>query len=89
MSDIPLELASVVFSKAGRDAGKFFAVIELVDDSFVKLADGELRRLEAPKLKKIKHLRVVAPPLEKIAEKLTLGIKIFDAELRSALRAYK
>ena len=50
-----IELGSVVFSKAGRDAGRFYIVTEIVSDEFVKIADGELRRIDKPKLKKIKH----------------------------------
>lgn len=82
-----IELGSVVFSKAGRDAGRFYIVTEIVSDEFVRIADGELRRIDKPKLKKIKHLRVEAVN-EKLAEKLRDGKKVFDAEIRSNLRAY-
>ena len=46
---------SVVCSKAGRDKGRFFAVLSLEDD-FAYIADGDLRKLEKPKRKKLKHL---------------------------------
>ncbi|MCL2630217.1 MAG: KOW domain-containing RNA-binding protein [Firmicutes bacterium] len=81
-----IEIGAIVYSIAGRDSGKFFAVLEVVNDSFVKIADGELRRIEKPKLKKIKHLKVQAEEIPKISEKLKEGKKIFDAELKSALR---
>lgn len=86
--DNAIELGAVVFSKAGRDQGRFFAVIEIVDDQFVKIADGDLRKIDKPKLKKIKHLKAQGEILVKIAEKLKEGKKIFDAELRSALRSF-
>ncbi len=82
-----IELGSVVFSKAGRDAGRFYIVTEIVSDEFVKIADGELRRIDKPKLKKIKHLKVEGVN-EKLAAKLSEGKKVFDAEIRSNLRAY-
>ena len=82
-----IELGSVVFSKAGRDAGRFYIVTEIVSDEFVRIADGELRRIDKPKLKKIRHLRVEAVN-EKLAEKLRDGKKVFDAEIRSNLRSY-
>ena len=82
-----IELGSVVFSKAGRDAGRFYIVTEIVSDEFVRIADGELRRIDKPKLKKIKHLRFEAVN-EKLAEKLRDGKKVFDAEIRSNLRSY-
>lgn len=52
-----IAVGSVVISKAGRDKGKKLVVVELVDEDFVNVADGGLRRVEKPKRKKIKHLQ--------------------------------
>lgn len=79
---------SVVFSKAGRDSGRFYIVTEIVDADYVKIVDGELRRIDKPKLKKIKHLKAEGEVVEKIALKLVEGKKVFDAEIRSILRPY-
>ncbi len=83
-----IKVGSVVFSKAGRDQGKFYVVTEIVDDNYVKIADGDLRRVDTPKLKKIKHLKAQGEVLEKLADKFEEGKKVFDAEVKSALRAY-
>lgn len=83
-----MEIGQIVYSKAGRDKGSYFAVVEIVDDEFVKIADGEHRKLKKSKLKKIKHLKSNGDKLEKIGEKLKVDGQIFDAELRSALRPY-
>ena len=83
-----VEVGSVVFSRAGRDKGIFFLVVEVVDDVYVRLADGDVRRLEKPKLKKIKHLKNTGYVLTNIAEKLKQGAKVYDAEIFSALRRY-
>lgn len=83
-----MELGTIVYSIAGRDSGRFYTVVEIVDDTFVKIADGDLRRIDNPKLKKIKHLKSQGEFLPKIAEKLIANKKIFDAELKSALRSY-
>ena len=83
-----VEVGSVVFSRAGRDKGIFFLVVEVVDDVYVRLADGDVRRLEKPKLKKIKHLKNTGDVLTNIAEKLRQGVKVYDAEIFSALRRY-
>ncbi|MEG2450107.1 MAG: KOW domain-containing RNA-binding protein [Clostridia bacterium] len=84
-----MELGQVVFSIAGRDRGKYFAVIEVVDGSYVKIADGDSHRIKTSKLKKVKHLHTKGDVLEKLAEKLKNGIQVFDTELSSALRFYK
>ncbi len=83
-----MELGEIVYSKAGRDAGKYYAVVEVVDDSRVKIADGDLRHIKSAKIKNVKHLQSTNDTLAKIAEKLKNGMQVFDAELYSALRFY-
>ncbi len=83
-----MKLGQVVLSTAGRDAGRYFAVVELVDANYVKIADGDLRRIKTAKLKKIKHLKTSGETLDKIAEKLENGSQVFDSELKSAIRVY-
>ena len=83
-----MELGQIVFSKAGRDSGKYFVVVELVGEDRVKIADGTTRRIKKAKLKNVKHLQSDGDVLAKIADKLKNGQQIFDAELFSALRFY-
>ncbi len=84
---IELEVGRVVLSTAGRDKGNFFIVLEIVDDKYVKIVDGNIRKLSNPKLKKIKHLKATEIMLEKIATKIIEQKQIFDAEIKGALRA--
>ncbi len=83
-----MELGQVVYSKQGRDSGRYYAVVEIVDETYVKIADGKLRRVKSPKLKKVKHLKTKGDMLDKISEKLKQNAQVFDTELRSALRPY-
>jgi ribosomal protein L14E/L6E/L27E len=83
-----IELGTIVYSVAGRDKGRFFVVVEIVNDKYIRIADGELRRIDKPKLKQIKHVKTEGDSLPKIAQKLAEGTKIFDAEIRSALRSF-
>jgi ribosomal protein L14E/L6E/L27E len=46
-----------VHSKAGRDKGRFFVVLALEGD-YALIADGDLRKIDKPKRKKLKHLGV-------------------------------
>jgi ribosomal protein L14E/L6E/L27E len=50
-----ISIGSAVASKAGRDKGRFFAVVGIEGD-FVYIADGNLRKLQKPKKKKLRHL---------------------------------
>lgn len=57
MNELPC-IGSVVISKAGRDADRFFVVISHCDDKkHVMLADGALRKVDNPKkeIKAHKH----------------------------------
>ncbi|MCR4436239.1 MAG: KOW domain-containing RNA-binding protein [Clostridiales bacterium] len=78
-------LGQVVYSKAGRDAGRKFVVIEIVDAFYVLLSDGDLRRIEKPKKKKIKHLKLTGEINEYLSEKLKNKQKITNSEIRKAL----
>lgn len=53
-------LGHMVISLAGRDKGKIAAVVEVIDENFVKIADGRIRKTEKPKKKKLKHIRKIA-----------------------------
>ena len=48
---------SVVRAEAGRDGGKFFAVVD-ADEKYCLIADGKSRKLASPKRKNIKHIRI-------------------------------
>lgn len=50
-----IEKGFAALSKAGRDKGRFLAVLEL-DGGFALVADGNLRPLARPKRKNLRHL---------------------------------
>jgi len=75
----------IVVSRAGRDAGRKFVVVKVIDDLYVEICDGDLRRVEKPKKKKIKHLDITEQIAESLAEKLKSGGRITNAEVRKAL----
>ena len=45
----PTEPGRVVISTQGHDAGRWYAVMSVLDDRFVTLCDGETRKLAKPK----------------------------------------
>jgi len=49
-------LGKVVNSKAGRDMHRKFIVVGIVNSEYVYIADGDLRKIEKPKKKKVRHL---------------------------------
>jgi ribosomal protein L14E/L6E/L27E len=87
LNDLPPDLGTVVLSKAGRDAGRYFVVVGQVDSQYVLIADGDLRKLASPKKKKLKHLDPKPVTLPAVREKLTRGGGLWDAEIRRDLEA--
>jgi len=87
MNELP-SIGSVVISKAGRDANRFFVVIGHCDDKkHVLIADGAMRKVDNPKKKKLKHISIKGVVIPVIKETLESGGKVFDYELRSHLHA--
>ena len=78
------EISDVVISTAGRDAGELFYVIG-EDSLYLILANGKDRPLDRPKRKKRKHVQKVLRSETRVAEKLRLGDKVLNGELRRDL----
>lgn len=81
-----IKIGDIVLSKSGRDKGKLFFVIGFAGEECIFLADGDYRRINNPKKKKLKHISHFSSIKTKVADKLISGDKITDAELRKAIR---
>ena len=62
--------AAFVEVTAGRDKGKYFAVISVTDKGSLLICDGKNRRVEKPKVKNPKHVKNLGYSLELIKNKL-------------------
>ena len=79
-----ITVSDVVISTAGRDQENLFYVIG-TDPVYLMLANGKDRTLEKPKRKKRKHVEKVLRSETRVAEKLRLGDKVLNSELRKDL----
>ena len=79
-------LGKAAISTAGRDKGRSYVIVEVLDEAYMILSDGDKRKLEKPKKKKIKHLKITNVCFEEIRTKLEKHDKITNAELRKALK---
>ena len=77
----------IVYSIAGRDSGCCFAVIA-VEKNFAFICDGKSRKIEKPKKKKVRHIKIGFGHSEFISEKIKKGEIITNRELRKELRPY-
>lgn len=72
----------IVRSKAGRDKGGMFVILRL-EDGFAYVADGDLRKVDRPKKKKLRHLQLTG-----YVSKLDLSGEVTNREVRKALAEY-
>lgn len=80
-------LGQIVFSKCGRDKGRPFIVIS-IEDAYVHIVDGKLRKFTKPKLKKHIHIQKTNTTIKWIKQKLIEENTLTDSDIRKALDEY-
>ena len=80
-------LGGVCKSTQGRDKDAYYLIVK-IDGGFVFVADGRYKKISDPKRKNLKHIYLLPERAEEIAEKLSVGVKVYDAEIISALKGY-
>lgn len=83
-----LKIGQIVKSKAGRDKGRVFLICRIIDEQYVLVCDGDLRKLTNPKKKKVKHLMIYNTVLTEFAERLQSNENLDDAYVRKLLEPY-
>ncbi len=78
----------IVHSKTGRDKGHTFIILESIDENYVSICDGDLRKIDKPKKKRLKHLLFFDAVAEDIQDKIKNGDRVTNAELRKSLSAF-
>ncbi len=84
-----IQLGQVVKSKAGRDKGRIFIVTDILDDKYVMIADGDIRRMDSCKKKKIKHLIIYNSVIVDYQDKRNKCEKVNNAYIRKVLVPFK
>lgn len=87
MSD-EFQVGSLVKSTAGRDENKTYLIVKLLKNDFCELVDGNTKTFEKPKKKNKKHLSAVGVKIETVAKKLNDNLKVYDAEVYSAIKKF-
>ena len=82
-----IHIGRVVYSKCGRDSKKYFVVIGTINEEYVYIADGNLRTIQKPKKKKIKHLIPSAYVSDEIKNLVLSGEKISNSQIKKFLQS--
>ncbi len=75
-----MQVGYVVKSLKGHDAGRVYLVVAVLNADFVLLSDGEYRKLDNPKQKRIKHV-------ELLSDEIIQNVKL-DSDVRTALKRF-
>jgi ribosomal protein L14E/L6E/L27E len=78
-------IGQLAVSKRGRDRGEPYLVLEIIDEAFVYLVNGDKRRIENPKRKNIKHLRFYPAVAEHLAQQWEAGQQVGNVEVRRVI----
>ena len=77
------------FSKAGHDKGKLYVIVAEEQD-YVSLCDGRLKKIDAPKKKRKKHIQIVN---RRVGEELLAGLEkretMLDEQIKYAIKQYE
>lgn len=82
-----LQVGCVVSSIKGRDKGKLYVVVGVENQTMVRLADGEGRKVENPKRKNIKHVHNTEVIAGEVSSKAAIGKRITNADIRKGLKS--
>ncbi|UCZ53391.1 KOW domain-containing RNA-binding protein [Bacillus shivajii] len=72
----------------GRDKDKFACVIEILDDRFVRIADGDKRKVDRAKKKNIQHLERLNIIASEVKNSIVETGRVTNAKLRFAISTY-
>ena len=82
-------IGQYVISKSGRDKDRTFIIVKIVDESYVLVVDGDLRKVEKPKLKKCKHLNPINKISQEIVDRIDNSKKITNLTIRREVEKLK
>ncbi|WKY45434.1 KOW domain-containing RNA-binding protein [Eubacteriaceae bacterium ES2] len=83
-----LMVGQVVRSKAGRDKGQFMVVLSIIDDNYVYVSNGQLRKVSRPKKKKIKHLSKTNHITMIIRNKMENSQEITNSDIKREIQSF-
>ena len=78
-----MDKGKIVRSLKGRDKDKVYLVYEVLDKDFVKLVNGQTRKIDNPKKKRIKHIEVVGELPQETKQNL------LDSDIKKFCKSYQ
>ena len=83
-----LKVGEIVEILMGRDAKKHAVVLEILNDRYVSIVDGDKRKYDNPKKKNIKHIRSTGNISKEVIKSLMEDNRVSNAKLRYVVQEY-
>lgn len=82
-----VQIGLLVRSTRGRDRGRYYLVVGMESETKVRVADGDLRRVESPKRKNIRHIKSCGLIAGEVHDKALGGKRVTNADVRRELKS--
>src|SRR5699024_10671438 len=82
-------LGQIVRVTKGREQNQLAVIIDIIDDRFVLLADGEKRKYDRHKKKSVYHIELSPFNSSEVRKSLLETHRIYNRKLRFALAKYR
>lgn len=83
------QLGQIVRVAKGREQNQLAVIIDIIDDRFVLLADGEKRKYDRPKKKSVYHIELSPFTSSEVRKSLLETHRVSNGKLRFALAKYQ
>ncbi|NBD28292.1 KOW domain-containing RNA-binding protein [Paenibacillus glycinis] len=80
------EIGRVVKVLRGKDEGSYAVIVQLLDERFVLVADGDKRRFDQSKKKNILHLEMQPVVSHEVIDSMRETGRVTNAKLRYAIQ---
>ena len=87
MDSDSLRLGDLVVSHQGRDKDSYYIVMQLVNENYVKLVNGNSKKFANPKIKNVKHIEKVQSN-ETLKNKFDSNQIVYDSEIYSLIKKF-
>lgn len=82
------EIGQIVQITRGRELDQHAVVIDIINDRYVLLADGEKRKYDRPKKKNVNHMQLTPFISDEVKKSLLETNRVSNGKLRFALEKY-
>lgn len=85
-----IQIGHIIRTISGRDTGKLAVVVAIIDENKILLADGDKRKVDKPKQKNIRHIKLETEQvITEVVEAIQTAGKVSNSRLRYVLDRYR